>query len=417
MELNELQSIKQRFGIIGNSPILNRGIEIAVQVAPTDLSVLITGESGVGKENFPKIIHAYSLRRHKKDSYVAINCGAIPKGTIESELFGHKKGAFTDAYTERKGYFEIADGGTLFLDEVGELPLETQAKLLRVLESGEFIRVGESQERKVDVRVIAATNLDMKKAISEGRFREDLYYRLNTVEIKVPALRERPEDIPLLFRKFVVDFCQRYKTPTITLTENATHLLKSYYWNGNVRQLKHTAEQICCTEPARTITAEILQKYLPAHEIQRGLSLLHPQAHDQNFMNERELLYKVLFDMKKEMTELRQQINGILSGNTTPKHCSNDIVVSPVPTAPSNTFPKEHTTTPSNEEVIDAEDVTNETENKTEPAETTHKNWPDIERESIRQALERNHGSRRLAAEELKLSERTLYRKIKIYGL
>ena len=206
MELNELQSIKQRFGIIGNSPILNRGIEIAVQVAPTDLSVLITGESGVGKENFPKIIHAYSLRRHKKDSYVAINCGAIPKGTIESELFGHKKGAFTDAYTERKGYFEIADGGTLFLDEVGELPLETQAKLLRVLESGEFIRVGESQERKVDVRVIAATNLDMKKAISEGRFREDLYYRLNTVEIKVPALRERPEDIPLLFRNFVLDF-------------------------------------------------------------------------------------------------------------------------------------------------------------------------------------------------------------------
>lgn len=415
MELTELQSIKQRFGIIGNSPLLHRGIEVAVQVAPTDLSVLITGESGVGKENFPKIIHAYSLRRHKKDAYVAINCGAIPKGTIESELFGHKRGAFTDAYTERKGYFEMADGGTLFLDEVGELPLETQAQLLRVLETGEFIRVGESQVRKVDVRVIAATNLDMRAAISEGRFREDLYYRLNTVEIKVPALRERVEDIPLLFRKFVVDFCQRYKTPTIQLTEDATQMLKAYYWNGNVRQLKHTAEQICVTEPTRTITAEILQRHLPAHEMNRTLALLHPQAQEQNYMNERELLYKVLFDMKKEMTEMRQQLNGLLTSSTTTQHLTD--IIGTAPTVAPPAYSKEYKPMPDREEVVDAEEVTGENPVPTNSEPVEQPNWSDIERESIRKALERHQGSRRLAAEELKLSERTLYRKIKIYDL
>lgn len=414
MERQDLQTIKQRFGIIGNSPLLNRGIEVAVQVAPTDLSVLITGESGVGKENFPKIIHAYSLRRHKKDSYFAVNCGAIPKGTLESELFGHEKGAFTDARAERKGYFEIADGGTLFLDEVGELPLETQAQLLRVLETGEFMRVGSSQIRKTDVRVVAATNLDMKRAISEGRFREDLYYRLNTVEIKVPALRERPEDIPLLFRKFVVDFCQRYNMPTIQLSDEATQVLKAYYWQGNVRQLKHIAEQMCAVETTRNITAAILQKYLPENEMQKGIALLgaHTQTNHENFMNERELLYKVLFDMKREMTEMRQQLNGLLTTSAAPQHRNTDVVV-----AQHNEY----------EQVEEIQDATAEVYEAPVPEDTQVEEVPvvespvttmeDIERESIRRALLRNKGSRKMAAAELHISERTLYRKIREYGL
>lgn len=414
MERQDLQTIKQRFGIIGNSPLLNRGIEVAVQVAPTDLSVLITGESGVGKENFPKIIHAYSLRRHKKDSYFAVNCGAIPKGTLESELFGHEKGAFTDARAERKGYFEIADGGTLFLDEVGELPLETQAQLLRVLETGEFMRVGSSQIRKTDVRVVAATNLDMKRAISEGRFREDLYYRLNTVEIKVPALRERPEDIPLLFRKFVVDFCQRYNMPTIQLSDEATQVLKAYYWQGNVRQLKHIAEQMCAVETTRNITAAILQKYLPENEMQKGIALLgaHTQTNHETFMNERELLYKVLFDMKREMTEMRQQLNGLLTTSAAPQHRNTDVVV-----AQHNEY----------EQVEEIQDATAEVYEAPVPEDTQVEEVPvvespvttmeDIERESIRRALLRNKGSRKMAAAELHISERTLYRKIREYGL
>ena len=414
MERQDLQTIKQRFGIIGNSPLLNRGIEVAVQVAPTDLSVLITGESGVGKENFPKIIHAYSLRRHKKDSYFAVNCGAIPKGTLESELFGHEKGAFTDARAERKGYFEIADGGTLFLDEVGELPLETQAQLLRVLETGEFMRVGSSQIRKTDVRVVAATNLDMKRAISEGRFREDLYYRLNTVEIKVPALRERPEDIPLLFRKFVVDFCQRYNMPTIQLSDEATQVLKAYYWQGNVRQLKHIAEQMCAVETTRNITAAILQKYLPENEMQKGIALLgaHTQTNHETFMNERELLYKVLFDMKREMTEMRQQLNGLLTTSAAPQHRNTDVVV-----AQHNEY----------EQVEEIQDATAEVYEAPVPEDTQVEEVPvvespvttmeDIERESILRALLRNKGSRKMAAAELHISERTLYRKIREYGL
>ena len=414
MERQDLQTIKQRFGIIGNSPLLNRGIEVAVQVAPTDLSVLITGESGVGKENFPKIIHAYSLRRHKKDSYFAVNCGAIPKGTLESELFGHEKGAFTDARAERKGYFEIADGGTLFLDEVGELPLETQAQLLRVLETGEFMRVGSSQIRKTDVRVVAATNLDMKRAISEGRFREDLYYRLNTVEIKVPALRERPEDIPLLFRKFVVDFCQRYNMPTIQLSDEATQVLKAYYWQGNVRQLKHIAEQMCAVETTRNITAAVLQKYLPENEMQKGIALLgaHTQTNHETFMNERELLYKVLFDMKREMTEMRQQLNGLLTTSAAPQHRNTDVVV-----AQHNEY----------EQVEEIQDATAEVYEAPVPEDTQVEEVPvvespvttmeDIERESIRRALLRNKGSRKMAAAELHISERTLYRKIREYGL
>lgn len=409
MEQQELQAIKQRFSIIGNSPLINRDIEVAVQVARTDLSVLITGESGVGKEHFPQIIHHYSTRKH--GPYFAVNCGAIPEGTIDSELFGHEKGAFTDAKAERKGYFEIANGGTLFLDEVGELPLQTQVRLLRVLETGEFIRMGASQVQKTNVRVVAATNLDMKRAISEGRFREDLYYRLNTVEIKVPALRERKGDIPLLFRKFVVDFSERYRMPAIRLTEEATELLKNYYWNGNVRQLKNVAEQISIIENTREITADTLRKYLPANEMHSGLALLgaNTQNTRDTFMNERELLYKVLFDMKRDMTEMRQQLNGLLATTTAPAHRNTEMVVS------------NHTAYEPVEEVEDAiahapirAEVVEDAVLADELALTT---MEEIERESIRRALERNNGSRKMAANELHISERTLYRKIKEYQL
>ena len=418
MEHNDLQSIKQRFGIIGNSPLLNRGIEVAAQVAPTDLSVLITGESGVGKENFPKIIHAYSLRRHKKDSYFAVNCGAIPKGTLESELFGHERGAFTDARAERKGYFEIADGGTLFLDEVGELPLETQAQLLRVLETGEFMRVGSSQIRTTNVRVVAATNLDMRRAISEGRFREDLYYRLNTVEIKVPALRERPEDIPLLFRKFVVDFCQRYKMPTLQLTDDAVQMLKAYYWQGNIRQLKHIAEQMCALETTRQINATILQNYLPKHEMQKGLALLGKQAAQDTFMNEREILYKLLFDMKHDMNEMRQQLNGLLASSSTQPHRNTEMMVPQhtiYDTTPIATLPIEEIQATEHE----IEDISQPIDAEVEelPAEPKITSMDDMKREGIRLALLRNGGNRKTAAAELNISERTLYRKIKEYGL
>lgn len=409
MEQQELQAIKQRFSIIGNSPLINRDIEVAVQVACTDLSVLITGESGVGKEHFPQIIHHYSTRKH--GPYFAVNCGAIPEGTIDSELFGHEKGAFTDAKAERKGYFEIANGGTLFLDEVGELPLQTQVRLLRVLETGEFIRMGASQVQKTNVRVVAATNLDMKRAISEGRFREDLYYRLNTVEIKVPALRDRKGDIPLLFRKFVVDFSERYRMPAIRLTEEATELLKNYYWNGNVRQLKNVAEQISIIENTREITADTLRKYLPANEMHSGLALLgaNTQNTRDTFMNERELLYKVLFDMKRDMTEMRQQLNGLLATTTAPAHRNTEMVVS------------NHTAYEPVEEVEDAiahapirAEVVEDAVLADELALTT---MEEIERESIRRALERNNGSRKMAANELHISERTLYRKIKEYQL
>ena len=322
MTTQDIQSIKQRFGIIGTNAQLNRGIEVAVQVAPTDLSVLITGESGVGKEFFPQIIHAYSNRKH--GPYFAINCGAIPEGTIDSELFGHEKGAFTDAKADRKGYFEIANGGTLFLDEVGELPLSTQVRLLRVLETGEFIKMGSSQVLRTNVRVVAATNLDMQRAIQEGRFREDLYYRLNTVEIKVPALRERREDIPLLFRKFAVDFSEKYKMPAIRLNEEATQILKSYYWYGNIRQLKNIAEQISIIESNHDINAETLRKYLPQNEGERSLAIASTkQATGDAYMNERELLYKVLFDMKRDMNELRQQV-AQLSGENRGANISKD---------------------------------------------------------------------------------------------
>lgn len=411
MEQQDLQAIKQRFSIIGNSPLINHDIEVAVQVARTDLSVLITGESGVGKEHFPQIIHHYSARKH--GPYFAVNCGAIPEGTIDSELFGHEKGAFTDAKAERKGYFEIANGGTLFLDEVGELPLQTQVRLLRVLETGEFIRMGASQVQKTNVRVVAATNLDMKRAISEGRFREDLYYRLNTVEIKVPSLRDRKNDIPLLFRKFVIDFSERYRMPAIRLTDEATEVLKNYYWNGNVRQLKNVAEQISIIEKTREISAETLRKYLPTNEMHSGLALLgaHTQTSHDTYMNERELLYKVLFDMKRDMTEMRQQLNGLLSSTASSTHRGTEMVVNghneyeqveEVKETIAHTAP-----TISNHEVEDA----------VLADETSLTTMEDIQRESIRLALERNNGSRKMTANELKMSERTLYRKIKEYGL
>ena len=384
MTQQEIQSIKQRFGIIGTNPALNRAIEVAVQVAMTDLSVLVTGESGVGKEFFPQIIHAYSRRKH--GPYFAVNCGAIPEGTIDSELFGHEKGAFTDAKNERRGYFEIADGGTLFLDEVGELPMQTQVRLLRVLETGEFIKMGSSQVQKTNVRVVAATNLDIPKAISEGRFREDLYYRLNSVEIKVPALRERREDIPLLFRKFAADFAEKYRMPTVRLNDEATQLLQSYYWNGNIRQLKNVAEQISVMETNHEITADTLRKYLPENGLNNAIQLARPQTTSgDEFMNERELLYKVLLDMKRDMTEMRQQLNGLMA---------NQPVSAPV----QPVHQEEYQTV----EILHDEPPTN--------IET-------LERDSIRRALDKSNGNRKLAADALGISERTLYRKIKDYGL
>ncbi len=381
MTVQEIQGIKQRFGIIGTNSALNRAIEVAVQVAKTDLTVLITGESGVGKEHFPQIIHAYSARKH--GPYFAVNCGAIPEGTIDSELFGHEKGAYTDAKTERRGYFEIANGGTLFLDEVGELPMSTQVRLLRVLETGEFIRMGSSQVQKTNVRVVAATNLDIPKAIQEGKFREDLYYRLNTVEIKVPALRDRREDIPLLFRKFAVDFAERYKMPPVRLSEEATHLLQSYYWNGNIRQLKNVAEQVSIMETNHDISAETLREYLPQNEMQHAIQLAHQPETSDSFLNEREILYKVLFDMKRDMSEMRQQLNGLLAGQP----ASNP--------APIN-----------QEDYQMAEEIKEETTN-----------LEALEKESIRRALERAGGNRKVAAQALGFSERTLYRKIKEYNL
>jgi len=398
MTTQELQNIKARFGIIGGSPLLDRAIEVAAQVAVTDLSVLVTGESGVGKEHFPQIIHACSPRKHAK--YFAVNCGAIPEGTIDSELFGHVKGAYTDARAERKGYFEEANGGTLFLDEVGELPLPTQARLLRVLETGEFIRMGSSEVQKTSVRVVAATNLDMKRAIAEGRFREDLYFRLNAVEVRVPALRERKDDIPLLFRKFVADFTDRYRMPRIQLTEEATQLLKNYYWYGNVRQLKNVAEQICVLEKTREITAEALSRYLPQNEQVQQLTLFG-QTTGRNagdpYMNERELLYKVLFDMKKDIAELKQQM-AVATGGTSmsmpPTNMRHDAEVVQA------------------QEVLDAEEI-REPELVNEPAHHEPQTVGSMEEEMIRKALERHDGNRKEAAAELGISERTLYRRIK----
>ena len=400
MEQKDLQRIKQQFSIIGNSAQLNRDIEIAVQVALTDLSVLITGESGVGKEHFPKIIHQNSPRKH--GPYFAINCGAIPEGTIDAELFGHTKGAFTDAKSERKGYFEIANGGTLFLDEVGELPLPTQARLLRVLETGEFIRMGSSEVQKTNVRVVAATNLNIPKAIEEGRFREDLYYRLNTIEIKVPALRERKEDIPLLFRKFVVDFAEKYRMPAIRLTDEATEMLKSYYWQGNVRQLKNVAQRISLIEKFREITPDILAHYLPAHQMQRGLALVGNTSQKEMPVEELKMLYNMIGMMKREMDMMKEQLATLQQQDT---HTS---------------IPEEIMEWESKNNVLDIDEVAVVAD--VEPEATTILEEPDLklanlEKDTIQKALLKNGGNRKATAVELGLSERTLYRKIKDYGL
>ena len=395
MTQQELLAIKQRFGIIGQSPLLNRDIEIAVQVARTDLSVLVTGESGVGKENFPKIIHAFSARKH--GPYFAVNCGAIPEGTIDSELFGHEKGAFTDAKNEHKGYFEIADNGTLFLDEVGELPMQTQVRLLRVLETGEFLRMGSSQVRKTNVRVVAATNLNMRQAIEDGRFREDLYYRLNTVEIRVPALRERKEDIPLLFRKFAVDFCNRYQMPPLSLNEEATRLLQESYWRGNIRQLKNLAEQIAVIELDHQINADTLRKYLPKEESQQGIVLRNPiqEQSGKDYSHEIGILYNMLMKTQQELRELKEELaSSAFPIGTNENSAPTAIIQTPIVT-PDTTARKQ----------IEAEDI--ESSLRIEDAE--------IER--IKRALEVSGGNRKVAAAKLDISERTLYRKIKEYGL
>lgn len=394
--MTDIATVKQRFGIIGTSSLLDRALEVALRVAPTDLSVLVTGESGVGKEFFPQVIHAYSARKHNK--YIAVNCGAIPEGTIDSELFGHEKGAFTGALEARKGYFEEADGGTIFLDEVAELPHPTQARLLRVLQTGEFIRVGSSKVQKTDVRVVAATNTDLMEAISAGRFREDLYYRLNTVPIAVPALRERPEDIPLLFRKFAGDVATQYRMPPITLDEGARRLLVGYYWRGNIRQLKNVAEQISAIEQSRLITADILARYLP----QQGagappLPADNRRADEGAAATERELLYKVLFDMRADINDLKRMMGELMQGampRSEPQHDIRGLL----PTTAQST---------ATADFAESEEVTDE------PPRTK----ADAQREQIVRALRRNNGRRRDAAAELFMSERTLYRKIKELGI
>ena len=394
----EIQQVKLRFGIIGNTEALSRAIDVAIQVAPTDLSVLITGESGVGKESFPQIIHQYSRRKHGQ--YIAVNCGAIPEGTIDSELFGHEKGAFTGAIGERKGYFGEADGGTIFLDEVGELPLPTQARLLRVLESGEFIKVGSSKVQKTDVRIVAATNVNLTQAIADGRFREDLYYRLNTVPIQIPPLRERGEDVLLLFRKFAGDFAEKYRMPAIQLTEDAKQVLLAYPWPGNVRQLKNITEQISIIETYREINAAILQGYLPVQNTQR-LPALFGIKDSKNFESEREILYSVLFDMRQEVSELKKMVHNLMAEK------GNVSLVTPVPPAsvPTIIHPVK-APCPVDDDIQDTEEYVEESLSLDE-----------VKKEMIRKALEKHHGNRKSAAQDLNISERTLYRKIKEYGL
>lgn len=408
----EIQQVKQRFGIIGNTEALSRAIDVAIQVAPTDLSVLITGESGVGKESFPQIIHQYSRRKHGQ--YIAVNCGAIPEGTIDSELFGHEKGAFTGAIGERKGYFGEADGGTIFLDEVGELPMPTQARLLRVLESGEFLKVGSSRVQKTDVRIVAATNVNLVQAISEGRFREDLYYRLNTVPIQIPPLRERGEDVLLLFRKFAADFAEKYRMPAIQLTEDAKKELLAYSWPGNVRQLKNITEQISIIETNREINATILQTYLPTQNMQR-LPALMGTRESKGFESEREILYSVLFDMRQEVAELKKMVHNLMAERAGQVSQVGTVVTTPVVTAHQPSVPAIiHAVQPPQPAVRRDDEDIQDTE---EYVEETPLSLDEVEKEMIRKALERHHGKRKSAAKDLNISERTLYRKIKEYDL
>jgi len=411
-------NIKQRFGIIGNNPILNRSIEKAMRVAPTDISVLVTGESGVGKESYPKIIHQLSHRKHNK--YIAVNCGAIPEGTIDSELFGHEKGAFTGAANSRKGYFEVADGGTIFLDEVGELPLTTQVRLLRVLENGEFIKVGSSDVQKTNVRIVAATNLNMEEAIQKGKVREDLYYRLSTVEIKIPPLRNRKEDIHLLFRKFASDFAKKYNMPTIRLDDNAQKLLNLYRWNGNIRQLRNVAEQLSVLEEKRDISISLLQTYLPDFNSTLP-AVINKNSSSSDFSNEREILYKILFDMKKDLNDLKKITNHLKNDNRSVNYKEEEI----------NVFEKLHKEKSNNDdkgsELIEIKEkestfnVSSSPEDKYHFAEEINEEETlsihDKELELIIKALERNNGKRKAAAIELGISERTLYRKIKQHDI
>lgn len=440
-----IQRIKQRYGVVGNCEALNRALEIALKIAPVDLSVLVTGENGVGKEVFPRIIHDHSLRKNRK--YFAVNCGAIPEGTIDSELFGHEKGAFTGAVDQREGYFAAANGGTLFLDEVGELPMQTQARLLRVLETGEYIRVGSSEVRKTDVRIVAATNVNMERAISEGKFREDLFYRLNTINISVPALRERGDDAALLFRKFALDMSEKYKMPPVRLDEGAQRMLLAYSWPGNVRQLKNLAENMSVTAEEREITPDVLARYLPTESHNTQLMAVGGSKPEggHSFENEREILYQILFDLRRDVTELKRIVRNqqqMLGGQASPmsagkgeggltvynnRHANMDHGLSSLmgkAAADDDDVP-----------IWDAEEVAEEVPSSVCPsAPTAASEVPpvhlpaakpaedvcsldDLEKNMIRQALEKNNGRRKAAAEQLGISERTLYRKIKEYKL
>jgi len=411
--MKDLQSIKQRFGIIGNYPGLNRALDIAVQVAPTDLSVLISGESGTGKEVFPQVIHSFSSRKHGQ--YIAVNCGAIPEGTIDSELFGHEKGSFTGATESRKGYFEVADGGTIFLDEVAELPLSTQVRLLRVLESGEFIRVGSSKVQKTNVRVIAASNVDVSKAIEQDRFREDLFYRLNTVPIKIPALRERGEDIFLLFRKFAVDFAEKYRMPSIRLSNEAKNILLSYSWPGNVRQLKNVTEQISIIEEEREITPEVLKAYLPDYSGVKLPAVIRKEE-DSSYATEREILYKILFDMKSDMSDLKKLVLDLIkSGDIDLSfHESNSGVIRNLI---RDTRREDHISSTVEPAASDYSHHQRGNIQDTEEVVEESLSLAGKEAEMIKKALEKYNGKRKMAASELGISERTLYRKIKEYGI
>ena len=404
MDLTKIQRIKQRYDIIGNYEGLNRALDVALQVAMTDLSVLITGENGVGKEVFPRLIHDNSARKSKK--YFAVNCGSIPEGTIDSELFGHEKGAFTGAIGEREGYFGVANGGTLFLDEVGELPLSTQARLLRVLETGEYIRVGASDVRKTDVRIVAATNVDMAKAISEGKFRQDLYYRLNTIPISIPALRERGEDVYLLFRKFALEMSEKYKMPAIYLTDESKKVLLSYSWPGNVRQLKNITENMSITSEDREISAGILRRYLPEDPHRGQLVTVSNDNAGHSFENEREILYQILFDLRRDVSELKRIVREQQTQGTSNVPAREYRYV----TAEGSILPPEQSKT----------EVTEKDKAKELPADEYVEEsvtLDDYEREVVKRALERNMGRRKETARALGISERTLYRKIKEYGL
>ncbi|WP_438963785.1 sigma-54 interaction domain-containing protein [Winogradskyella sp.] len=423
--MESVQAIKQRFGIIGNDPKLNRALEKAIQVAPTDISVLVTGESGVGKESVPKIIHQLSHRKHGK--YIAVNCGAIPEGTIDSELFGHEKGAFTGATQTRSGYFEVADGGTIFLDEVGELPLTTQVRLLRVLENGEFIKVGSSKVQKTNVRIVAATNINMFEAIKKERFREDLYYRLSTVEINLPALRERKDDIHLLFRKFASDFALKYKMPTVKLVDDAVGLLLKYRWNGNIRQLRNVAEQISVLEQNRIINGTTLKQYLPnaGNNLPAVISTTKPES---DFSSEREILYKVLFDMKSDLNDLKKLTMELMKkGSVSDVQKEHEHLIQKIYGEDDQDSIKTNTVV-DDLEVLSIPEHTETIENKTLEVEDKYHFAEEIEEEEtlslhdkelelIKKSLERHNGKRKLAAAELGISERTLYRKIKQYDL